>query len=244
MDPRIQPQSQISTAGKVVGDEGAEGLHVLGQRRPPAAEQSVLSALEAFMSESPAKTTPRRILTGTVFGVAALTALAAAPARAVSSDPAQQQAAGQQATAATTQRTVSTLDGFAIEHLPCGIGSPSDFEYEWEDVVFHSRVWETGPDDEGATKVDLMVKTLRGEGLTDLQALRTFLTEYHEKDPAEWQLTAVQVGAYSGYSADDQLFFFVSPGVAAEVTIDRSRFSETDLTETAQGFHPEQTSNE
>jgi hypothetical protein len=191
------------------------------------------------MSESPANTTARRILTGTVFGVAALAALAATPARAVSIDPAQQ--AEQQATAAITQRTVSTLDGFAIEYLPCGIGSPSDFEYEWEDVIFHSRVWETGPDDEGATKVDLTVKTVRGEGLTDLEALRTFLTEYHEKDPDEWQLTAVQVGAYSGYSADDQLFFFVSPGVAAEVTIDRSRFSETDLTKTARGFHPERT---
>jgi hypothetical protein len=201
----------------------------------------VLSALEAFMSESPTTTTPRRILTGTVFtvfGVAALTALAATPARAVNIGPAQQQAE-QQATAAITPRTVSTLDGFAIEHLPCGIGSPSDFEYEWEDVVFHSRVWETGPDDEGATKVDLTVKTVRGEGLTDLEALRTFLTEYHEKDPDEWQLTAVQVGVYSGYSADDQLFFFVSPGIAAEVTIDRSRFSETDLAETARGFHPE-----
>jgi hypothetical protein len=192
------------------------------------------------MSESPAKTTARRILTGGVFGVAALTALAAAPATAVTTDPAQQRTE-QHAAAATTKRVVSTLDGFAVEHLPCGIGSPTDFEYEWEDVVFHSRVWETGPDDEGATKVDLTVKTVRGEGLTDLEALRTFLTEYHEKDPDEWQLTAVQVGAYSGYSADDQLFFFVSPGVAAEVTIDRSRFSESDLIETARGFHPERT---
>jgi hypothetical protein len=192
------------------------------------------------MSESAATTTRRRILTGTmftVFGVAALTAL---PASAVSIDQAHQQAE-QHAAPAPTQRTVSTLDGFAIEHLPCDIGSPSDFEYEWEDVIFHSRVWETGPDDEGATKVDLTVKTVRGEGLTDLEALRTFLTEYHEKDPDQWQLTAVQMGAYSGYSTDDQLFFFVSPGVAAEVTIDRSRFSETDLTKTARGFHPERT---
>jgi hypothetical protein len=92
-----------------------------------------------------------------------------------------------------------------------------------------------------ATTVDLTVKTMRGERLTDLAALRTFLTEYHEKDPDQWQLTAVQVGAYSGYGTDDQLFFFVSPGVAAEVTIDRSRFSETDLTKTARGFHPERT---
>ena len=85
-----------------------------------------------------------------------------------------------------------------IEHLPDGIGTPSDFEYEWEDVSFHSRVWETGPDPEGAFKVDLTVKTLRGEKLTDLEALKTFLIEYEEKDPDSWELTPVKVGGYDG----------------------------------------------
>lgn len=131
------------------------------------------------------------------------------------------------------------MDGFVIDHLPGGLGSPSDFEYEWEEVSFHSRVWETGPDPEGATKVDLTVKTIRGEKLIDLETLREFLIEYHEKDPDEWQLTAVQVGGYGGYAADDQVFYFISPGVAAEVSIDRSRFSAEDLLATAEGFHPE-----
>jgi hypothetical protein len=131
------------------------------------------------------------------------------------------------------------LDGFAIDHLPGGIGTPSDFEYDWEDVVFHSRVWETGPDPEGATKVDLTVKTIRGEKVIDLEALRAFLTTYHEQDPATWELTAVDVAGYGGYRADDQVFFFISPGIAAEVSIDRTRFSEDDLLTTAMGFHPE-----
>jgi hypothetical protein len=138
----------------------------------------------------------------------------------------------------TIQREVCTLDGFAIDHLPEGLGTPSDFEYEWEDVRFHSRVWETGPDPEGATKVDLTVKTVRGERLIDLETLRAFLTEYHEKDPVTWELTAVRIGSYGGYVADDQLFFFVEPGVAAEVTIDRERFSPDDLLAVATGFHP------
>ncbi|TWD74823.1 hypothetical protein FB561_6255 [Kribbella amoyensis] len=141
--------------------------------------------------------------------------------------------------ATTTQREVCTLDGFAIDHLPDGLGSPSDFQYEWEDVKFVSRVWETGPDPEGATKVDLTVKTVRGAQLTDLETLRTFLTEYHEKDPETWELTATQLGSYGGYVADDQAFFFVEPGVAAEVMIDRGRFAADELVAVASGFHPE-----
>ncbi|MEU4394623.1 hypothetical protein [Kribbella sp. NPDC023855] len=133
------------------------------------------------------------------------------------------------------------MDGFVIDHVPGGIGTPSDFEYEWEDVVFHSRVWETGPDPEGATKVDLTVKTIRGEKLIDLETLRTYLTEYHEQDPESWELTPLDVGGYGGYRTDDQVFYFISPGLAAEVSIDRTRFGEDDLLTTAMGFHPEDT---
>ncbi len=136
------------------------------------------------------------------------------------------------------EQRACTLDGFVIENLPDGIGTPSDFEYEWEDVRFHSRVWETGPDPEGAYKVDLTVKTLRGEKLTDLEALKTFLIEYEEKDPASWELTSVKVGRYDGLLAGNEVFYFIEPGVAAEVTIDRDRFTDDDLLDTAAGFHP------
>ncbi|ADB34322.1 hypothetical protein Kfla_5308 [Kribbella flavida DSM 17836] len=138
----------------------------------------------------------------------------------------------------TTQREVCTLDGFVIDHLPDGLGTPSDFEYEWEEVTFHSRVWETGPDPDGATKVDLTLKTIRGDRVADLETLREFLTEYHEKDPAAWQLTPAQLGSYGGYTVDGQAFYFVSPGLAAELTIDRTRFPQEALLATAEGFHP------
>ena len=58
-----------------------------------------------------------------------------------------------------------------------------------------------------------------------------FLTEYHEKDPATWELTAAQVGSYGGYVTDGHVFYFVEPGVAAELTIDRSRFPQEALLE-------------
>ena len=97
----------------------------------------------------------------------------------------------------------------------------------------------TGPDPEGATKVDLTVKTIRGEKLIDLETLRTYLTECREQDPESWELTPLDVGGYGGYRSDDQVFYFISPGLAAEVSIDRTRFSEDDLLTTAMGFHPE-----
>ena len=141
----------------------------------------------------------------------------------------------------STEQRADTLDGFVIDSLPDGLGTPSDFEYEWEDVRFHSRVWETGPDPEGAYKVDLTAKTLRGEKLTDLEALKTFLIEYEEKDPDSWELRAVKVGEHDGLATGDEVFYFVSPGVAAEVSIDHERFTEEDLLNTATGFHPETT---
>jgi hypothetical protein len=182
--------------------------------------------------------TRRIVIGGALTALAAPAVLGILPTAAAAA-PAPAAASGQYRTSPSTQQRACTLDGFAIDHLPGGIGSPSDFEFEWEDVVFHSRVWETGPDPEGATKVDLTVKTIRGEKVIDLETLRTFLTEYHEKDPENWELTAVDVAGYGGYRADDQVFFFISPGLAAEVSLDRTRFSEDDLLTTAMGFHPE-----
>lgn len=179
----------------------------------------------------------RRIVIGSMVVLASLGAWTTVPAAARGVEPRD----GYAATPPSIEQRACTLDGFVIEHLPEEIGAPSDFEYEWEDVTFRSRGWETGPDPEGAYKVDLTVKTLRGAKLTDLEAVRAFLTEYEEKDPATWELRPVKVGEYDGLAADDEVFYFVSPGVAAEVSIDRDRFNERHLLDTAAGFHPEAT---
>jgi hypothetical protein len=193
------------------------------------------------MSRSSLRTTvgpsAGRIVIGSAVVLAALGAWTTAPATATAAVP----PSDPSMTSPSTERRAGTLDGFVIENLPDGIGTPSDFEYEWEDVSFHSRVWETGPDPEGAFKVDLTVKTLRGEELTDLEALKTFLIEYEERDPDSWELTPVQVGGYDGLFAGDEVFYFIAPGVAAEVTIDHDRFTDEDVLDTAAGCHPEKT---
>ncbi|MEV0789011.1 hypothetical protein [Kribbella sp. NPDC050459] len=176
-------------------------------------------------------------MTGSAVVLAALALSTTAPASATGFAP----SSTHSATHPSTEQRAGTLDGFVIENLPDGLGTPSDFEYEWEDVSFHSRVWETGPDPEGAFKVDLTVKTLRGERLTDLEAVKDFLVEYEEKEPGDWQLVPVKVGGYDGLFAGDEVFYFIEPGVAAEVTIDHERFTDEDLVDTAAGFHPEPT---
>ena len=181
----------------------------------------------------PSRSALRRIVSGSAVVLASLGVWTAASAAAV----------GSSAPCATSfpsiEQRACTVDGFVIEHLPAGIGTPSDFEYEWEDVVFQSRVWETGPDPEGAFTVDLTVKTLRGDKLNDLEALKAFLVEYEEKDPGAWQLRPVKIGPYDGLAAEDEVFYFVSPGLAAEVSLDRTRFTEDDLLSTATGFRPQ-----
>jgi hypothetical protein len=135
-------------------------------------------------------------------------------------------------------RTAIPFDGFVITYLPGAVGPvESQFESEWDGVAFHSRFWETGPDPDLGYRVDLIIKTLRGEVLTDLEAVRVFLTEYYEYDAENWTLSPFRVGRHRGYVAADRAFWFVAPGVAAAVTIDRVRFPQTELIKTARGFH-------
>src|SRR5690625_8035372 len=85
------------------------------------------------------------------------------------------------ATPAATDPQGGELAGFTIDHLPeqaHAPASPSDFVYEWGDVHFTSRVWEKRMED-GAARVILQAIVTRGEKLTDLEELRTFLAEYH-----------------------------------------------------------------
>lgn len=179
----------------------------------------------------------RRIVIGSAVVLASLGAWTTTSAAANGVEP----RSGYVVTPPSTEQRACTLDGFVIDHLPEGLGTPTDFDYEWEDIVFHSRVWETGPDPEGAYKVDLIMKTMRGEKLSDLEALKAFLTEYEEEDPATWEPRPVKIGEFDGLLTDDEVFYFVSPGVAAHVKLGPGRLSEQDLLDTAAGFHPEST---
>ncbi|MFG1674956.1 hypothetical protein [Micromonospora sp. NPDC049282] len=111
------------------------------------------------------------------------------------------------------------LSGFHIGYVPADVGDAvSDFASEWEDVRFATRVWERQVGD--GYRVDLRVHVLRGERLTDLSAVREFLTDYHERDPATWGLTDFAHPDGPGLVGDTEAFWLVEPGVAVDVLVD------------------------
>ncbi|MFI2712567.1 hypothetical protein ACH495_20815 [Micromonospora sp. NPDC018662] len=108
------------------------------------------------------------------------------------------------------------LDGFHIGELPGGIGEAvSDFASEWEDVSIATRVWERQVED--GYRVDLRVHVLRSERLTDLDAVREFLAEYLERDPATWELADFTHPDGPGLIGAAEAFWLAGPGVAGTV---------------------------
>ncbi len=110
------------------------------------------------------------------------------------------------------------LDGFRLGRLPAGLGPlVTDFEYEWEEVRFTSRVWESGPDADGAYRVDLQVIVMRSPALTDPAALRTFLVDYLERDPVDWATEPFEHPDGPGFRDDDEVVWLAEPGTAVRV---------------------------
>ncbi|TCB97993.1 hypothetical protein E0H26_10390 [Micromonospora zingiberis] len=131
-------------------------------------------------------------------------------------------------------RDGATLDGFHIGQVPDTVGEEvSDFATEWEDVQFATRVWERQTAD--GYRVDLRVHVLRGQRLTDLDALRTFLADYHERDPAGWQLTEFTHDDGPGLVGDGQAFWLAEPGVAVNVLADPAQVDGDGLLAVAYG---------
>ncbi|MEU7995474.1 hypothetical protein AB0B83_09065 [Micromonospora sp. NPDC049060] len=129
-------------------------------------------------------------------------------------------------------RDGGVLDGFHIRQVPGDIGTEvSDFASEWDDVRFATRVWERQTDD--GHQVDLRVHVMRGERLTDLAALRDFLTEYHERDLGDWPLTDFTHGGSAGLRDDSQAFWLAEPGVAVNVLVDPGQVDRGQLLATA-----------
>lgn len=129
------------------------------------------------------------------------------------------------------------LDGFVVGYVPAGIGTEvSDFATEWEDVRFHTRVWERQVAE--GYRVDLRVHVLRGARLGTLDALRDFLAAYHERDAAGWQPAAFDNGGVPGLIGDGEAFWLVEPGVAVDVLADPELVPEAELRAVAAAIRP------
>lgn len=104
------------------------------------------------------------------------------------------------------------IGGLAVGFLPDRLGVASDFEFEWGGVDFVQRVWETRSDD-GAWRVDLQIQALRGEHLADLDGLRAFLAEYHERGD-DWKPEPI---GDDGLASEREVARLLAPGLAVEV---------------------------
>lgn len=114
------------------------------------------------------------------------------------------------------------LDGFRLGHVPDGVGTEvSDFASEWDEVTIAARVWERQVDE--GYRVDLRVHVLRGDRLSDLAALHDFLADYHERDPAAWDMDDFPHPDGPGLIGGSEAFWLVEPGVAVDVLVDPER---------------------
>lgn len=130
---------------------------------------------------------------------------------------------------------VTTVDRFTLTHLPPHLGANvSDFAYEYDGVRFASKVWESGSDATGY-RVDLDVHVLRSdERLPTTAALRSYLAEYLDRDPADWRLRRVDVRGHVGYLGGEDVFWLFGEGVAVWISADPSVGRE-ELLATARG---------
>jgi hypothetical protein len=126
----------------------------------------------------------------------------------------------------------ATLDGVQLRYLPAGLGTSTDFEYEYEDVSFVARVWESGSDDAGWS-VDLDIEVMRGAGLSSARTLHDWFIAYEDRPADEVDYHAVHIHGRLGWATRDEVFWLVRPGVAVAVTLDAHRWSHPTLMRTA-----------
>ncbi|GAB3485236.1 hypothetical protein [Nocardiopsis coralliicola] len=128
----------------------------------------------------------------------------------------------------------SPIDGFAIGYVPEGAGaSAGDTEYEWGGAAFTQRVWETRLPS-GGYRPGMQVLVVRGGHLDSLEALRGFLAEYHERDPADWPLEPFDRAEGPGLIGTAEVFWLVQPGTAVEVRDPSGALGRAELARTAE----------
>ena len=124
------------------------------------------------------------------------------------------------------------LDGVQLRYLPPGLGTSTDFEYEYDDVAFVARVWESGSDAAG-WRVDLDVEVLRGDRLSRAQELHDWFIAYEARPASEVGYRPVRIGGRPGWVTRDEVFWLVRPGLAMAVSVDAARYSQPQLLRTA-----------
>lgn len=118
----------------------------------------------------------------------------------------------------------TSVGGLTVGWLPAGLGQASDFEYDYDDVRFASRDWETGNDTDG-WRVDLHITVMRGESLTSPGTFHDWFVGYQDRPADEARYLPILLKGHRAWLGRDQVFWLVRPGLAVSVTVDPQRYS-------------------
>jgi hypothetical protein len=122
------------------------------------------------------------------------------------------------------QASGTTVGGLHLGYLPRGLGAPSDFGYEFQQVTFAARVWESGNDTTG-WRVDLDVMVMRGARLRTAAALHRWFVAYQRRPRDVAKYRPMRIHGHPGWACRDQAFWLLRPGLAMSVMVDRSRWA-------------------
>jgi hypothetical protein len=136
------------------------------------------------------------------------------------------------AAAAPAAPAAQVLDGVQLRYLPAGLGSSTDFAYEYDEVAFAARVWESGSDVRG-WRVDLHVGVMRSDRLANGRSLHDWFIAYQERPAAEARYVPVRVHGRPGWLCRDEVFWLVRPGLALSVQLDSTRWPQRELLQVA-----------
>jgi hypothetical protein len=139
------------------------------------------------------------------------------------------------AAAAFPASPAAVVDHVAFGYLPPGLGTSSDFAYDFERVDFVARVWESRIPE--GWRVDLDLVVMRGARLSSPRALHNWFIRYDVRDP-EPVYRRVRVHGHRGWLADDQVFWLIRPGLAVSATLDGARWARHEVRRIAQKAAP------
>lgn len=131
--------------------------------------------------------------------------------------------------------TPPSFAGAILHYLPAGLGTSSDFEYQFARVKFAARVWESGSDADG-WRVDLHIIVMHGARLRTPQAFHDWFIRYEQRPPEEAQYRPARIRHHRAWASRDQVFWLAHPGIAVSVQIDRSRWPRWQLFHTARSI--------
>ncbi|SHG80153.1 hypothetical protein SAMN05443575_2812 [Jatrophihabitans endophyticus] len=127
------------------------------------------------------------------------------------------------------------LDGLRIGYLPAGVGASTDFAYDYDDVGFVSRVWESRTTT--GWRFDLTVDVLRGDRLSTPRRLHDWLVDYQDRPAGEARYVPTHVHGRPGWVSGDEVFWLVRPGLAVLVRLDTARWPHRELLRVARAVN-------